>query len=151
MILLDANILVYATIPGFDEHGRAKELLGNIATGEKDHCVTWVNIFEYLKTVTHRRLVRPAPLSIKDALENVRNLLARPQIVRIDPAARHLEIFEDICREAAPVEGNFVHDCRIAAIMRENGVADVLTRDTSFRRIPGIRVVNPFSAGRSAT
>ncbi len=146
MILLDTNILVYATIPGFDEHGRAKELLRDIATGENEHCITWVNIFEYLRTVTHRRLVRPVPLSLQDALENIRHLLARPPILRIDPATRHLEIFEDICRRAGPVEGNFVHDCRIAAIMRENGVADILTRDTSFRRIPDIRVLDPFTA-----
>jgi predicted nucleic acid-binding protein len=91
-----------------------------------------------------RRLIRPVPLRIQEALENVRNLLQCPQVLRIDPEERHLEIFEDICRKAAPVEGNFVHDCRIAAIMPENGVTDILTRDTSFRRIPGIKIIDPF-------
>ena len=91
-----------------------------------------------------RRLIRPVPLRIQEALENVRNLLNCPQVSRIDPEERHLEIFEDICRKAAPVEGNFVHDCRIAAIMPENGVTDILTRDTSFRRIPGIKIIDPF-------
>jgi|MudIll2142460700_1097286.scaffolds.fasta_scaffold140773_3 hypothetical protein len=144
MILLDTNILVYATVPGFEEHSRARGLLEDIPAGDSLYCVTWVNLFEYLRAVTHRRLIRPAPLPIEEALQNIRNLLNSPQISRIDPEERHLEIFEDICRKAAPVEGNFVHDCRIAAIMRENGVTDILTRDSSFRRIPGIKVIDPF-------
>lgn len=74
----------------------------------------------------------------------MRALLARPSVTRIDAGPRHLEAFDEVCREAGPVEGNFVHDCRIAAIMRENGVTRILTRDTMFRRIPGIEVVDPF-------
>lgn len=144
MILLDTNILVYASIPGFEEHSRARKLLQEVFAGDSLYCVTWVNIFEYLRTVTHRRLIRPAPLPIWEALENAKNLLTCSQVSRIDPEERHLEIFEDICRRAAPVEGNFVHDCRIAAIMRENGVSEILTRDSSFRRIPGIKVIDPF-------
>ncbi len=144
MILLDTNILVYATVPGFEEHGRARRLLEQILAGDLPYCITWVNVFEYLRVVTHRRLIRPVPLPIEKALQNIRNLLNCPQVSRIDPEERHLEIFEEICTKAAPVEGNFVHDCRIAAIMRENGVSEVLSRDTSFRRIPGIRVIDPF-------
>lgn len=107
--------------------------------------MTWVNVFEYLRAVTHRRLVRPAPLTIEKALENVQALPSSPAVSRLDPGRRHLEVFSDVCREAAPVEGNFVHDCRVAAIMREHGVARILTRDTQFRRIPGIEVVDPFT------
>jgi len=145
MNLIDSNILVYASIPGFDGHRISRELLEQIVTGSVQHCVTWVNVFEYLRIVTHRKLVRPAPLPIRKAIENVRNLLSHPRISRIDPGSDHLKVFEVVCQEAGPVEGNFVHDCRIAAIMRENGVQRILTRDTSFRRIPGITVVDPFS------
>ena len=144
MILIDTNVLVYATIPGFEEHSRARKLLQEVFAGDAFYCVTWVNIFEYLRIVTHRRLVRPVPLTIREALDNATTLLTCSQVSRVDPEERHLEVFEDICRKAAPVEGNFVHDCRIAAIMRENGVSEILTRDSSFRRIPGIKVIDPF-------
>jgi predicted nucleic acid-binding protein len=83
-------------------------------------------------------------LPIREFLENVRNLLQCPQVLRIDPEERHLEIFEDICRKAAPVEGISFAAVPSAAIMRENGVADIITHDTSFRRIPGIKVIDPF-------
>lgn len=43
----------------------------------------------------------------------------------------------------APVSGNFVHDRRLAAIMLENGVRRIVTRDRDFRRIPGIQVIDP--------
>ena len=144
MILIDTNVLVYATMPGFPEHEQTRELLAEIVAGRVHHCLTWINIFEYLRIVTHRRLVRPAPLALEKALENMRGLIAQPRISRIDPGAQHLEIFAQICREAYPVGGNFVHDCRVAAVMRENGVDRILTRDTSFRRIPGITVLDPL-------
>jgi toxin-antitoxin system PIN domain toxin len=144
MTLIDTNILIYATVPGFSEHQRARELLGEITGGPTQHCLTWINVFEYLRVVTHRGLIKPAPLPLGLALKNVSGLLAHRRIDRIDPGTRHLDVFGEVCREAAPVEGNFVHDCRIAAVMRENGVRRILTRDTSFRRIPGIEVVDPF-------
>ncbi len=71
MILIDTNILVYATIPGFPEHKHTRELLSELLAGRVHHCLTWINIFESLRIVTHRRLVRPAPLVLDEALENI--------------------------------------------------------------------------------
>lgn len=87
--------------------------------------------------------MKPAPLKWTDAVENVLNLLDQPRISRIDPGPDHLETFVGICEEVGAVAGNLVHDCRIAAIMRENGVRRIVTRDTAFRRIPGLEVVDP--------
>ncbi len=115
-----------------------------IVEGEVTHFLTWVNVFEYLRAATHRGMLRPAPLSLEAALENMAEVFAHPVISRLDEGPRHLRVFQAVCREAGPVEGNFVHDCRIAAIMRENGVSRILTRDTMFRRIPGLEVVDPF-------
>ena len=145
MILIDTNVLVYATLPGFPEHEIARRIIEDPTSRQEPLCLTWVNVFEYLRVVTHRRLVRPAPLALERAVENVVALLGQQDVVRIDPGPRHWEVFLALCREAAPVEGNFVHDCRIAAIMRENAVRRILTRDTSFRRIPGLEVVDPVT------
>ncbi|MFQ5744232.1 MAG: TA system VapC family ribonuclease toxin [Acidobacteriota bacterium] len=144
MSLIDTNVLVYATVPGFPEHARARQLLEEMLAGPRQHFLTWVNVFEYLRTVTHRRLIRPAPLPLDKALENTHSLLAHPRISRIDPGPDHLETFRDVCRQAGIVEGNFVHDCRIAAIMRENHVDEILTHDSEFRRIPSLTVIDPF-------
>lgn len=97
-----------------------------------------------MRAVTHRRLVKPAPLPWTEAVENVMGLLDQPRISRIDPGPDHLETFAQICEEVGAVAGNLVHDCRIAAIMRENGVRRIVTRDTAFRRIPGLEVIDPF-------
>jgi predicted nucleic acid-binding protein len=85
MILIDTNILVYATLPGFPEHKPTSELLSELLAGRVGHCLTWINIFEYLRVVTHRRLVRPAPLGMDKALENIQALISQPLISRIDP------------------------------------------------------------------
>ncbi len=145
MSLIDTNILIYATVPGFPEHTRARDLLRQVLAGPEQHYVTWINVFEYLRVVTHARFIRPVPLPLREALENVQGLLSQTRVARIDPGPRHLEVFAQVCREAGSVVGNFVHDCRIAAIMRENQVDQILTRDTSFRRIPGLKVVDPLA------
>jgi len=38
---------------------------------------------------------------------------------------------------------------RDANIMREKGIADIITDDTSFRRITGIQVIDPLSGNKS--
>ncbi len=65
MSLIDTNILVYATVPGFDEHARSRRLMKEILAGASQHYLTWINVFEYLRIVTHRRLIRPAPLNLQ--------------------------------------------------------------------------------------
>lgn len=145
MTLLDTNVLLYATFEGFPEHARARGILRGIAEDGAPHCTTWVNLFEYLRAATHRGMLRPAPVTLEQALRNVTELMDQPSVSRIDPGPGHLDVFRDVCLEAGVVNGNFVHDCRIAAIMRENGVSRILTRDTSFRRIPGLEVVDPFA------
>ncbi len=144
MTLIDTNVLVDATVPGSPRYARARDLLEAVVAGTVQHYLTWVNVFEYLRVVTHARFVMPAPLPLSTALGNVSRLLDQPRVSRIDAGPDHLEVFREVCREAGVVTGNFVHDCRIAAVMRENGVTRILTRDTSFRRIPGIDVVDPF-------
>lgn len=144
MSLIDTNVLIYSTFQGFPEHELARARMREIVEGEVTHFLTWVNVFEYLRTATHRGMLRPAPLSLEAALENVAEIFTHPVISRLDEGPRHLQVFEEVCLEAGPVAGNFVHHCRIAAIMRENGVSRILTRDTMFRRIPGIEVVDPF-------
>lgn len=57
---------------------------------------------------------------------------------------RYWQFFQDILRSAGAVRGRFVHDCRIAAIMQENGVDTIFTRDTDFRRIPQLTVIDPL-------
>lgn len=141
MIAIDTNILVYASVPGFTEHDAARSRLESILAGPVQHCVTWVNVYEYLRVVTHPRLIRPAPMRLDHALANIGQLRGQRRVTRIDPGPEHLEHFRRVCESACPVYGNFVHDCRIAAIPREHGVDRILTQDTSFRRIPGLRVI----------
>lgn len=144
MKLIDTNILVYASIPFFDEHEVAKTLLEQVASQKTRHCITWINMFEYLRVVTHPKLIRPKPLGIEQALANTRSLLDQPAVTRIDPGPDHLLYFAEVIKQVAPVRGNFVHDCRIAAVMKEHGVREIITRDNDFRKIPGFSVTNPF-------
>jgi len=70
MILIDTNVLLYATVGGFAEHPRARAFLDAAISGDVQHCICWVSVFEYLRAVTHPKLLRPAPLPLDKALEN---------------------------------------------------------------------------------
>jgi predicted nucleic acid-binding protein len=41
--------------------------------------------------------------------------------------------------------GSLVHDANLAALLAENGVAEIITADRDFSRFPSIRVTNPFA------
>lgn len=43
--------------------------------------------------------------------------------------------------------GNLLHDAHTVTLMREHGVARILTRDADFHRFSAIQVVDPLAAG----
>jgi predicted nucleic acid-binding protein len=57
---------------------------------------------------------------------------------------RFWECFRDAATEA-DVRGNLVPDARVVALMRENGVRVIWTRDRDYRRFPGVEALDPFA------
>ena len=143
MILLDTNVLIYAITPSDPRHPACKTLLSRAAEHPNDHALTWINLFEYLRVVTHPRIL-PEPLTFDAALGNVREMSSR--IPLLHPGPRHLDYVTRVAKDLAPVKGDRVFDCRIAAILRENGGSRILSYDTRFRRVQGLEVVLPDAA-----
>ncbi|WP_163388115.1 hypothetical protein [Endozoicomonas acroporae] len=55
MKLIDTNILVYASIPFFDEHELARALLEQVASKKTRHCITWINILREGRLLTSHK------------------------------------------------------------------------------------------------
>lgn len=77
------------------------------------------------------------------ALEFADALLDRPNVLRVEPGARHWRIFTRLCDEAG-AKGDLVPDAWLAAVAVESG-SELITADRGFARFPGLRWRHPLA------
>ncbi len=113
-----------------------------LAEGKEPWAIPWPCVYEFLRIVTHPRIFRdPSPL--RDAIHDLKTLLASPTLHCLGETPRHGEILAEVLAETS-VAGNLMHDLHIAVLLREHGVTELLTADTDFHRFKGFRVTNPL-------
>ena len=140
--LLDTNVLVSATSREMPGHTAAVDVVERTLEGTEPWCLTWVNVYEFLRIATHPRIF-PTPLRWADALRQVQTLLDHPSIEVLNETERHASVLETAVRTAGGASGNFVHDCHIAALLIEHDVRCIVTGDAHFRRFPDLIVLTP--------
>ena len=138
-LAVDTNVLVHAFREDAPRHAAAKRaLLRRLAEG-RPLALPLPCLYEFLRIVTHPRIfATPAPM--ERALEALEGLLEAEGVWLLVPTERHPELLRTVVLESRAT-GNLVHDAHIVALMREHGVAEILTEDRDFRRFPGVRVV----------
>jgi len=139
---VDANVLLYASDESSPVHARARELVGRLADGPEIAYLYWPTVMAYLRVATHPA-VFARPLSIVEALGNVEQLLARPHVRTTGEGEAFWRSFRDVADDALP-SGNLVPGAHLVAVMLENDVRTIWTRDRDFRRFPRIEVRDPF-------
>jgi len=60
VILVDANILIYAHISTFDQHGAARDWLDRQLSGTSNVGLPWPSLLAFLRLVTNPRVVARA-------------------------------------------------------------------------------------------
>jgi hypothetical protein len=139
---VDTNVLLYASDERSPLHGRAVEIIATMAAGPEIAYLFWPTVLGYLRVATHPG-VFGRPLSIAEALGNVEQLLARPHVRTTGETERFWPILRDVVADAMPA-GNLVPDAHLVALMVENGVGTILTRDRDFRRFTPVEARDPF-------
>ena len=140
--LVDTNVLLAATVESLPEHASSRAFVERVLGSPDPWCLCWVNVYEYLRVVTHPR-VFPRPLRWEQALLQVRSLLDHPALDLLAETARHVEVLARVVAEAAGASGNFVHDCHVAALMAEHDVRRIVTFDAHYRRFRNLDVLSP--------
>jgi toxin-antitoxin system PIN domain toxin len=141
VIVVDANVLIYAHNMSDPRFAAAKEWLQGALTGRETIGLPWAVIHAFLRLTTSTRAL-PTPFSIRDATGIVSEWLGLPAVRPLDAGPRYWTLFRNLVHET-DVRGKILSDAHIAALAIEND-ATVATTDRDFARFPNVRVFNPL-------
>ncbi len=143
MIVLDANILIYAYNAQAPQYRVASAWLQRAMAGDEPIGLPWTSIWAFLRLTTDAR-VWPTPGRPQEAFAAVHDWLKQPGVVVLNPGPRHAELLESLVR-GQRATGPMVSDAVLAALAIENG-AVLASTDRDFSRFPNLRWIDPLAA-----
>ncbi len=141
MIVVDANVLLYAYNDDAQQHPAAKAYLQRVFSGDVVVGIPWFVVVAFLRISTNRHAY-PNPLIMSEACEIVAGWFRRKNVIPIAPGGHHFDVFRETLLDGQ-VSGDLVSDAHIAAMALENG-ATLATTDRDFARFERLRRVNPL-------
>ena len=142
MILVDANLLIYAVDADSPRHAQARGWLEDVLSGTTAVGLAWIVILAFLRITTRPGILRK-PLSPDQAMAFVDEWLEQPYVSAVAPGERHWPVLRNLLR-ASGTAGGLVPDAHLAALGIELGAA-IYSTDHDFKRFPGIEHVDPFA------
>ncbi|HWB48567.1 MAG TPA: TA system VapC family ribonuclease toxin [Stellaceae bacterium] len=143
MILVDANLLIYAFDNASPHHTAARPWLDDRLTGALPVGLPWESLSAFLRIVTNARFYSNAASTAR-AWQVVRQWLACDAAWIPLPTERHAAIFGELL-SGAGVRANLVPDAHLAALAISHGLT-LCSADAGFARFPGLRWMNPLAA-----
>jgi uncharacterized protein len=143
VIVLDANLLLYAYDSAFPEHTKAKPWLETIFSSQEPVGLPWQTISAFIRIQTNTRLPGNR-FTMDEAVQTVDQWLALPQVHLLAPGARHWLEFRRMLIDGK-VRGALATDAELAALTIESG-GILCSTDRDFARFPGLRWMNPLDA-----
>jgi len=145
VFVVDTNVLVYAADVSAPEHPRCRALLDRWRAQHGAWYLTWGNCYEFLRVVTHPRVLRK-PWTGPAAGEFLAAVLQSPGLSMLTPTDRHAAVLAEVMSAVPMITGNLWHDAETAVLMREHGIRRICTRDTDFSRFPFVEIVDPLTS-----
>lgn len=142
MILVDANLLLYAVNQDLPQHRGARRWLEATFSEAETVGLPWVVVLAFLRLSTNAR-VFAQPLSVAAATGYIEEWLALPTVSAVAPGDAHWSILRNLLADAG-TGGNLTTDAHIAALALEHGCT-VYSTDQDFKRFAGVRHVNPLA------
>lgn len=136
MILVDANLLLYAYHPRAEQHEKSRAWLEASLGGAELVRFAWLTLWAFLRIATNPRAFE-RPLSASEAMSVIASWLAQPAAGVLEPGERHRDILEDLVREGQ-ASGPLVMDAVL-----EHG-ATLCTTDRDFSRFSRLKWRNPL-------
>lgn len=143
MILIDANLLLFAYRPRAPQHAASREWLEAVLNGAELVRFAWLTVWAFLRISTNARVFEQ-PLSIGEAETAVAAWLVQPNAAVLEPGERYWDILRALLHESQAA-GPLVMDAALAALALEHG-ATLYTTDRDFSRFPGLKWTSPLAA-----
>jgi uncharacterized protein len=145
VILVDANLLLYAYHPRAEQHEESRAWLETVLSGPDLVRSAWLTLWAFLRIATNPRVFE-RPLSTTEAEAAISAWLAQPVAGILDPGERHWDILRGLLHDGQAT-GPLVMDAVLAAIALEHG-ATVRTTDRDFSRFSGLKWTTPLAESR---
>jgi len=142
LILVDANILLYAEDSLHPRNQQARAWWDGQLSQTKPVCLCWTVLSAFIRIGTNPR-VFDHPLSLEQAVSRVQTWLDQPCTRVVRPTERHWTIFQQMLADGQAV-ANLVTDAHLAALAIEHG-CELASTDSDFARFPKLKWSNPLS------
>jgi toxin-antitoxin system PIN domain toxin len=141
LILLDANLLIYAYIREVPQHRSAREWLDRQLTEASAVGFPWESITAFLRIVTNPRILeRPIPIAV--AWQQARDWLASEPAWVPQATERQARLLGELLTVPG-LRANDVPDAYLAALAIDHGLI-LCSADAGFARFSRLRWRNPL-------
>jgi len=141
MILVDANLLLYAEDSLSEHHQAARTWWDAQLSGAEPVCLCWPVLTAFIRIGTNVRLHR-RPLTLGEAVERVQSWFDQPCLRIIYPGEQHWAIFQVMLRDGKAI-GSLVSGAHLAAMAVEHNCI-LQSTDVDFARFKGLKWNNPI-------
>lgn len=146
MILLDANLLVYAHVTSLSQHQAARVWLDERLNGSAPVGLPWPTLLSFVRLVSNPRVFEhPQPIS--KAWKQVDDWLTCPVAWIPQPTERHRAILGSFLTDTLG-RSNLVPDAHLATLAIEPGLT-LCSTDRDFARSPNLRWEDPLQQPRT--
>lgn len=142
-MLVDTNLLIYATFVDAPEHGRARDWLEErLGDPNGSVCLCWPVVYAFVRLITSPRVFAERALTVERGWTTAVAYLAQPSVRVVTAGPGHAAIAAELARTPG-LRSEDVPDLEIAALAIEHGLV-LATRDHGFRRFAPLRVLDPL-------
>jgi uncharacterized protein len=141
VILVDANVLIYAVDGDSPHHVPARRWLEARLSGTTQVGFAWIVLLAFLRITTRRGIFR-SPLSVERALSYVDAWVDQPLARVVVPGDGHWAVLR-LLLASSGTAGNLTSDAHLAALAIEHRAA-LASTDNDFRRFEGVKHINPL-------
>jgi toxin-antitoxin system PIN domain toxin len=142
LILVDANILLYAENSLHSLNRKARTWWDGQLSGSRSVCLCWTVLSAFIRIGTNPRVFE-SPLSLEQAVARVQSWLEQPCARVVRPTDRHWTVFQQMLSDGQAV-ANLVTDAHLAALAIEHG-CQLASTDSDFARFSRLKWMNPLA------
>jgi toxin-antitoxin system PIN domain toxin len=141
MIIVDANVLLYAVNENSAHHAAMRSWWEDRIAGEQSIGLSWTVLLAFLRISTSPSAFAE-PLHPEQALSIVQTWLSHPNVRTVAEASHHWSVLHRLLAETG-MAGNLTTDAHLASLAITHG-AVLASCDSDFARFRALRWENPL-------